>query len=125
MADSVLEFAGISEWAESSFSSLWETIGADPDDIAVLINCYFDESYDPALMCVAGYAFRGDKARFLDRHWKSMLRRYRLPYFRMSACNAKAPPFDHLSEAECVAVATEAIGLINQFALVGFAVTAD
>src|SRR5947207_1756680 len=115
MADSALrDFAAIVE-ADSAFGSLLDAMGTSPDDIAVLINCYFDESYDPNLMCVAGYAFRSDKARYLDRHWRSMLRRYRLPFFRMSACNANQPPFDHLSEAECIAVATEAIGLIKQF----------
>src|ERR1700678_3564512 len=119
-----LDFAAIVD-ADSAFGSLLDAMGTAPEDIAVLINCFFDESSDPGLMCVAGYAFRSDKARYLDRHWRSMLRRYGLPYFRMSACNAKQPPFDRLSERQCVDVATEAIGLIGQFALAGFAVTAD
>jgi hypothetical protein len=74
---------------------------------------------------VAGYSFTSANARKLDEKWKAMLRRFELPYFRMSACNANMYPFDKLSAQQCIDVATEAIGLIKEFALVGYAVTVD
>jgi hypothetical protein len=106
-----------SEEDESVFASLLDAFA--PDDAVVLIQSYFDESYNPSLLCVGGYTFRRRDGRLLDRDWRKMLRRYALPYFRMSACNARQPPFDGLTEAQCVAVATEAIRLINEYAEFG------
>lgn len=55
-----------------------------------------------------------------------MLAHYRhLPYFRMSACNANEYPFGELSKDECISVATEAIRLINKYAVFGCAITID
>ena len=80
---------------------------------------------NPKLLCVAGYTFRSQNSRLLDKDWRKMLRRYQLPYFRMSACNAGQAPFDHLTGPQCIAVATEAIALINQYAAFGYAVTVE
>jgi hypothetical protein len=96
-----------------------------PDDLIVLFKSYMDESFDDDLLCVAGYLFSSPKARELDHDWKRMLYKFRLPYFRMSACNANKPPFDHLTEEQCDQVAREAIGLIRKYASLGFAVTVD
>jgi hypothetical protein len=54
-----------------------------------------------------------------------MLADYGLPYFRMSACNARRKPFDQLSEAQCIAVATKAIALIKEYSSVGFAIAVN
>jgi hypothetical protein len=108
---------------DSVFAELLD--GAE-NDLIVLVKSYFDESYDKELLCVAGYMFTSRQARELDEDWRKMLIRYqRLPYFRMSACNAHEHPFDRLTDGECIKIATEAIGLINKYASIGFAVTVD
>jgi hypothetical protein len=111
--------------SRSFFSELLDTVASGPNDLVVLIKSFFDESYDDRLLCVAGYLFTGPLARRLDTEWKTMLLKYRVPYFRMSACNSNQPPFHHLSEAECVEAATHAIRLIHKYAVMGFAVTVD
>ncbi len=111
---------------DSVFAEIVETVAPNSEDMVVLIKSYFDESYNDGLLCLAGYIFTSAKARNLDLEWKKMLARYkRLPYFRMSACNAHEDPFDRLSKAECISVATDAISLINQHAAFGCAVTVD
>lgn len=111
---------------DSAFCDLLDTVAADESDVVVIVKSFFDESYDDDLLCVAGYSFLSSEARALDICWRKMLTRYkRLPYFRMSACNAGQDPFDRLSEEECIEVATEAIGLIGKHAAHGFAVTVD
>ena len=99
-----------------------------PDSTVVIVNSYFDESYDNHILCLAGYSFTSRNARMLDEEWRKMLIRYRhLPYFRMSLCNAKdrGEPFDKLNDTECIDLAIEAIGLINKFASIGYAITID
>ena len=111
---------------DSIFAELLAGLAPRDGDAVVLIKSYFDESFDDGFLCVAGYAFSSAAARALDTDWHKMLCRYkRLPYFRMSACNAGQPPFDRLNKAQCIAVQTEAIGLISKFASLGFAATID
>jgi hypothetical protein len=110
---------------ETIFSDLLDTVAGQPGDVVVLIKSFSDESYDNAILCVAGYTMTSPQARALDTAWGRMLSQYRLPYFRMSACNARQEPFDHLTEQECIAVATEAIALIGQHVAFGYAVTVD
>ena len=43
----------------------------------------------------------------------------------MSACNANQAPFDRLTERDCIAVASEAIRLVNKYAAIGYSVTVD
>ena len=101
-------------------------LGAEPGSVFVFIQSFFDESYDNNLLCVAGYSFTSRGARLLDEEWRKMLIRYnKLPFFRMSLCNARKPPFDKLSEQECIDVATEAMDLIKKYALCGYAITVD
>lgn len=109
----------------SVFSELLDILARAQTIPVVLISAFYDESYDNDLLCVAGYLFTKREARLLDHSWRHMLRRYRLPYFRMSACNARKRPFDHLTEQQCIAVATEAIGLINKHATLGFGTAVD
>lgn len=87
-----------------------------------LIHAYFDESYSPneeRFFSVAGYLFEADSARELDAKWANSLRRFDLPYFRMSACAHGNKPFDRLTREECIAVETEVIGHIKEHAKVG------
>lgn len=92
-----------------------------------ILEAYFDESYGSGgPLCVAGYVFNKTNARSLDKEWRGMLRRWKLPYFRMSACAHYAPPFkDVLRKDQCVEVEKEAIALIRRHALCGVAATVD
>ena len=97
-----------------------------PDAVVMLIEAYFDESYGKGgVLCVAGYAFTKMHCGELDRAWRNMLKRYDLPFFRMSACAHGRKPFDKLTRDQCIAVEKEAIGLIKRYAACGFAVTVD
>jgi hypothetical protein len=115
------------EVGESAFAELVSLLAPGPSDIVVITQSFFDESYGDGknILCVAGYTFTGTGAREFDRDWRKMLRRYELPFFRMSACNYGAWPFDKLSEQECIEVETEAINLIGRYAVFGNAVTVD
>jgi hypothetical protein len=117
--------ASLADDDDSVFAELLESVAPAADDIVVLTKSYFDESYADSLLCVAGYCFTSRSARLIDKDWRHMLFHWRLPYFRMSACNARRPPFDLLSEDECIKVASEAISLIKKHATVGFAITID
>jgi hypothetical protein len=111
---------------DSVFTDLLDAVAPHPSDIAVLIQSYFDESWDEEILCVAGYIFSSAHARKLDEEWRRMLwRNGRLPYFRMSACNRGSEPFDKLDEAGCIKAQTDAIGLISKYASYGMAVTVD
>lgn len=111
--------------SDFDFGDLAEALAPGPNDLVALIQAYFDESYGNGLLCVAGYVFTKGKAKRLDAQWRKMLRRYRLPYFRMSACAHGKKPFDHLSYDDRDKAARLAIGLIKKFALVGIAATVD
>lgn len=111
--------------ADSFFVELLGSLAPNSGDGVMIIKSYFDESYNDGLMCVAGYSFTSSNARRLDAAWARMLRKYCLPYFRMSACNSNTDPFEDLSEAECIAVAKEAISIINRYAHHGYACTVD
>jgi Protein of unknown function (DUF3800) len=118
--------SALQEREESAFSAMLDSIAPSTGDIIVIIKSYFDESYDNNSLCIAGYSFASAKARALDDEWRKMLARYkRLPFFRMSACNAHHDPFDRLTDQECIAIATDAIKLINKYAEYGCAVTVD
>jgi hypothetical protein len=90
-----------------------------------LIETYFDESYDDDTLCVAGYIFTKLRSRNLTRQWKQMLRTYRLPYFRMSACAHGNEPFDNLTGTQCINAEKEAIRIIKKCAVLGVAVSVD
>jgi hypothetical protein len=92
------------------------------------LECYFDESgsHDGSpVLCVAGYVFEKSNCKALDLGWKAVLDRYRLPFFRMSACAHNQRPFDHLSRDECIEVEKAMISLVNEHALLGLAVAVN
>lgn len=91
-----------------------------------VFQAYFDESYGPhGLVCVAGYIFTKSKAQVFDRAWRAMLRRYCLPYFRMSSCAHGSDPFAGLTKEQRVAALREAISIIHASAVHGVAATVD
>ena len=110
-----------------------EILAPGGSDFVAFLECYFDESgsHDGSpVLCVAGYLFDKDQCKSLDLKWKASLERYKLPFFRMSACahntdDVKIYPFEHLSAAECIAVEKEMIGHINEHALLGVAVAVN
>jgi Protein of unknown function (DUF3800) len=112
---------------------LVEILAPGDGDLVVFLECYFDESGSDAgspVLCVAGYLFEKEQCKALDLKWKEVLDRYKLPYFRMSACaHNKHPfpvePFCHLSPQECIPVEKELIRLINDHALLGLAVVVN
>lgn len=90
---------------------------------AVLMASYFDQSESGGFYTVGGYIFRKSQVRPFEKRWSRMLKRFDLPYFRMSACNAHQPPFSHLSKVECDLVAREAIATVIEYASYGYFVT--
>jgi len=112
--------------AESDdLADLIDTLAPGRNDLVALIQAYFDESISGDYLCVAGYVFTKGKVKHLDAEWRKMLRQYRLPYFRMSACAHGNSPFDKLSPANRDKVARKAIALICEFAALGIAATVN
>ena len=110
--------------AHEVLARLLEILAHGKADVVAFLKCYFDESGShegSPVLCLAGYVFDKDQCKVLDVGWKEILDRYRLPYFRMSACAHRAPPFDHLSPQECIDAEKAAIALINNHALLGVA----
>jgi hypothetical protein len=94
-------------------------------DLVAFLECYFDESgsHDGSpVLSVGGYLFNKEQCKALDLQWKAVLDRFRLPYFRMSACAHRQRPFDLLSPEECIEAETAMIQLINKYALLGVGV---
>jgi hypothetical protein len=105
-----------------------EILAPGERDLVAFLECYFDESGTHGgspVTCVAGYLFDKDGCKALDLKWKEVLDRYRLPYFRMSACAHRQKPFDQLSPQECIDAETAMIRLINEYALLGAAVAVN
>jgi hypothetical protein len=91
-----------------------------------MVEAFFDESGSDAnseVLCVAGYIFDKDSCVELDTKWCEVLSKFKLPFFRMSACAHGTKPFDRLTIEERIEVEKEMIALIKQFATYGIAVT--
>lgn len=89
----------------------------------VHLEAYIDESGtsdDEPVLAVAGYVFYEGLARAMEVSWKSMLRRYSLPYFHMVDCAHGAGHYSLLSRDQRIAVATDAIELIKAHTYGGF-----
>lgn len=114
--------------AHAALGRLFEILAPSEADLVGFLECYFDESgsHDGSpVLCVAGYLFEKSQCMELDVRWKEVLDRYRLPYFRMSACAHIQPPYTHLSKEECIEAEKLMIGLINEYALLGVAVAVN
>jgi hypothetical protein len=92
-------------------------------DMVAMFQAYFDESYNANLLCVAGYMFTKYRVKKFDAGWRKLLKKYHLPYFRMSACAHGNAPFDKLSRDYRIEAETKAIELIKEYADHGVAVT--
>ena len=92
-------------------------------DFVALVHAYSDTSSAEDYLVLGSYLFRKSKIAPFERDWRRILRKYDLPFFRMSACNSGAPPFDKLDESECIDAATMAIKAIKDHAEVGHYVT--
>ena len=90
-----------------------------------LLQTYFDESYDDDILCVAGYIFTKLRCHKLARDWKEMLRRFGLPYFRMSSCAHGNGVFGGMSKEDRVLAQTLAMALVQRYASSGVAVTVE
>lgn len=93
-----------------------------------MAEAYFDESgsHDGSpVLCVAGYIVEKDSSVKLDDEWASTLERYRLPFFRMSACAHGTEPFHLLTKAQRVEVEKELIAIIRKHVSFGVAVTLE
>ena len=89
----------------------------------VLMSSFFDQSETGPYYTVGGYLFRKSKVRPFEREWGRMLKRFDIPFFRMSPCNAKKAPFDKLTDEECDQCAREAIRIVTKYAAYGYFVT--
>lgn len=108
------------------FIDLLDVLAPRESDLVTVIYAAFDESYGPSgLLCVAGHVYTKKGARKLAGEWGSMLQKYRLPYFRMSACAHGNYPFNRLSAAKRDEVARRAIALIRKNASVYVATTVN
>ena len=90
-----------------------------------LLQTYFDELYDDDILCVAGYIFTKLRCHKLARDWKEMLRRFGLPYFRMSSCAHGNGVFGGMSKEDRVLAQTLAMALVQRYASSGVAVTVE
>lgn len=82
-----------------------------------MLEAYFDESQShkgKPFLCVAGCIFESEQAIVFDEKWRVMLGDFDLPYFRMSACEARAKPFEHLEREVRTAIQGRAARLINE-----------
>lgn len=101
-----------------------DAIAPGKDDLVTVIQAYFDESYGPdGLLCVAGYVFTKAGLRGITREWGNMLRRYKLPYFRMSDCAHGNGAFANVGADTRDKIAREAIRMATHYSAFGVATT--
>ncbi len=114
--------------AKSIFYNVFRNIGGGKR-LAVLINAYFDESAEgnskDGLLSVSGYVLDMGGAKGLIMEWQAMCTKYRIPYFHMNECNARAGVFVYLTKNECDQCAREAIRIARKYSLHGHAFILD
>ena len=93
-----------------------------------LARAYFDESIaqqGPRILCVAGYIIKASQTKHFHRKWNRVLKRYCLPYFRMTACAHGNYPFNQLTPEDCIEVEKQMIACIKRRTTLGLAITVD
>jgi len=115
----------IQELPESAFLQIADVLAPGRYDLVGVIESYADETIRGDAMCVGGYLFSKSKRKKFDAKWRVFLAGHGLPFFRMSACRPGSYPFTDKDEAECIAIATEAIALIKEHASYGMAIALD
>jgi hypothetical protein len=106
------------------FCSILDAVLPNGGWVIPVWHAYFDESghrTDSKVLVVGGYVIRKSKAKTLDKLWRGVLRKYDLPYFHMVDCAHGNKHHARLSGAENIALETELIGLIKQYAEMGVA----
>ena len=102
---------------------------ADGCEYVMTIQAYFDESErvgaGPEPICLAGYLFRPVGYLQFTRKWSRLLRRFRLEHFHMTDLYAgQEDAYKRLGDRRGVLFG-EAVDLIRQHALAGFAALFD
>lgn len=106
------------------FVEIIDALAPGRGDLVTVIQAYFDESYGPdGLLCIAGFVFTKAGARGITREWGSMLKRYKLPYFRMSDCAHGKGVFANLGAETRDKIAREAIRMATHYSAFGVANT--
>ena len=85
------------------------------------LESYFDESsHEHGDLVLAGYASHVDSWAIFATAWKSCLREYDLPYFRMKDFrNPRSRLIRHLSEHQREELLSILLGLIQRYAVIG------
>jgi hypothetical protein len=92
------------------------------------VHAFFDESGShkgAAALCVAGYAFEKRQARLLAKEWRTVLKRFDLPFFHMVDCAHGSQQSASLTKDQRIKLATSLIGIVKNRAAHGFAVSVD
>lgn len=106
------------------FLEIADAVAPGRDDLVAVIQAYFDESYGPdGLLCVAGFVFTKAGVRGITREWGNMLRRYKLPYFRMSDCAHGNGVFKNVGVDTRDKIARHAIKMAAHYSAFGVAAT--
>ena len=110
----------------SDFEEILDAVLPEQDGIVTVLQAYFDESYgEDGLLCVAGYVFTKAGARQLTKSWGHMLKKWGIPFFRMSACAHGNYPFDKFGAPTRDKIAREAIATITKCAAFAVANTVN
>jgi Protein of unknown function (DUF3800) len=94
--------------------------------VATFYEMYVDESGsddESPILCIAGYIFKKKNAERLSEEWGLVLKRYKVPYFRMSRCAHGKKPFDGLSKERRIKMVKALIKIIRKYMVYGLAVT--
>lgn len=91
----------------------------------LMVSGFFDESYGDGLFVFGGYLFSKSGVIKFERAWKAMLKKHKLPYFRMSSCAHGNGVFEGMSKDRRAEVARNAINLIKAHAMTGLYVVID
>jgi hypothetical protein len=90
------------------------------------MEAYFDESGTDAaspVMCIAGYLFKAEQARHLEREWAEVLSEFGVDHFHAVDCAHGVRQFKRLSPAQRNELLTRLIGIIKRRMEIGIAVS--
>jgi Protein of unknown function (DUF3800) len=96
--------------------------------VTVEVAAYFDESGShegSPILCVAGYIIEKLRAVELTRQWNEVLRKYELPFFRMSDCAHGNGPFGGMTKQQRLQIEMLMVGIIKKWTVQGIAVTVN
>jgi hypothetical protein len=94
----------------------------DQAKFVTVFTAYFDASTNGDVLTVGALLFRKKNIRPFERQWRAMLRKFGLPHFHMTDCNAEQGIYARLNEdpelnkLACIECATMAIKAVTDFA---------